>query len=121
MQATLTPNGNTDKSKKIDLNVTPVSATQRRKEAFKNLGLFFFLALLFIPVPGLHFVLPAVFVIVGIAKAKKSLRSDYYLNACDLTCPECSAKLSIKPRYLEQEFIVDCTNCRNQIRIELNT
>lgn len=119
MQALLTPNGNTDKSSTVSIEVTSVSGTQKRKEFLKNIGLFFFLALLFIPVPGLHFVLPAVFVVVGIVKAKKSLRYHYHLKECELSCPECKNSLSIKARYLEQEFIVDCTNCRNQIKIEL--
>lgn len=121
MQAILTPNGNTDKSNTVSIEVTSVSSTQRRKESLKSLGIFFVLALLFIPIPGLHFVLPAVFIVVGIVKAKKSLHYNYHLNECELPCPECSASLNIKARYLEQEFIVDCTSCRNQIKVELIT
>jgi hypothetical protein len=89
--------------------------------AIKRLGVFWGIALLFIPIPAVHFVAVPGFIVIGIVAlirtlSLKSLRT----SAASLTCPNCHSELTMQPRFYRSPFKELCPTCRHSFHVEID-
>lgn len=68
-------------------------------------------------IPLLHFVLPPIFLCVGVYLSIRSFRRVEVIGAGEGTCPYCEKPFQIYPRALAFPFSDVCSDCHRSVRI----
>lgn len=93
-----------------------LSSSVRVKRALQFLGLGMGLALLSLPLPGVHFVLVPGFLLFGIGAFFKKLRETRRLSLAGCRCPECGKPLKESLLYFGEDLPrVYCYECRHHL------
>lgn len=93
------------------------NSSQRMFNSLKAVGLFWLLALICVPFPGLHFVAVPGFFILGFVFAFKAWKKVWLITGGEAACPQCHSPLQI-PRALEKwPLKMVCTHCRHHMKI----
>lgn len=91
-----------------------VGRRRRMWIAFRQIGIFWLAALIFLPVPFIHFFLVPGFLLSGIAAGFMSYRKHgKYLKAMDIVCPTCGVPVHLNERSLRGTFKEMCPSCRH--------
>ncbi len=101
-----------------------ISKNERLKRAMKTSALFFGLTLLVLPIPGVHFVLVPLFLILTFVNGYKSYHQIYFQEMSQDICPNCSTNLNLKAFYFSKKDIeeggyqlLSCGQCNTQIKL----
>lgn len=102
------------------VSTAPLAQKEKIVLAIKRLGIFWGIAILFIPIPAVHFVMVPGFIIIGVVAlirtlSLKSLRA----SPARLTCPNCHASLTMQPRFYRSPFKELCPTCRHSFQVEI--
>jgi predicted RNA-binding Zn-ribbon protein involved in translation (DUF1610 family) len=92
---------------------------ERRKHAFKTLGLFWAISLGSIPLPPIHWVTVPGFFLYGIYAFQKKLREAELLAASSFTCPECGKTIDSPEQSLKMPIAITCPHCHFNLKLNL--
>jgi hypothetical protein len=97
-----------------------LTSSERMKMALKRLGIFWLVALLFIPVPILHFIFVPLFLVVGLVAFYLGVTSSRErIAGGKAVCPLCQSPIEIPSRAFARTFKAVCPSCRHEVRISL--
>lgn len=106
------------KSATVHFELRELSTQERRKNAFKGLGLFWGLSLAFAPLPPIHWVATPGFFLFGFYWAAKKYGQTTYLRAFSAECPECQGKVDVAERFAQSPTSLVCPHCRYNLKLE---
>ncbi|MES2965357.1 MAG: hypothetical protein V4760_15845 [Bdellovibrionota bacterium] len=101
-------------------HVVDVDMNERFKRAAKRGLAFFGVAIVFLPVPLIHFVLPPIFLIVSIAAFVTTFRQTRIVPSIDGTCPACGAIVEFKNHRFDGHQKDVCPSCRQHLKIQFS-
>ncbi len=94
-----------------------LSAQDRRKNAWKGLGICWGLALVTLPLPPIHWVtVPGLF-FFGIYWFFRKLREGEHFEMSRFPCPECGAEVTLAPQVTQNPLAFVCPACRYGLKL----
>jgi hypothetical protein len=94
-----------------------LSGGERFIRAAKRGGLFAGIALLFLPIPGLHLIcIPLM--LVAIFMFVKTIRESQLIRHAEAECPACKQKVSFEGPINAVESKEICPNCRTLLKLQ---
>jgi hypothetical protein len=109
-----------DKYTQAEISVSLISHGPRMMRGIKALAIAWILAIFFILVPVLHFVLvPAAF-ITGIVLFLHYFGLRHYLEVGAVICPSCDTEFKLKPNAFNLPIRELCPHCRADVLITLS-
>lgn len=99
----------------IQAEVLPARA--RFKRAAKWLAIWWVLALFFVLIPMLHFVLVPFALVTGLVVMFRQLSLPYWQGGGRVVCPECHREFELEPRVFNWPRREICPECRNDLVI----
>jgi hypothetical protein len=93
------------------------TASERMTRGLKVGGILWGAALLTIPVPGLHFILPPIFLLAGIVFGWAAWHDKAQILGGEFKCPSCQTVNKVDPRSEAFPFTTRCSYC--QLTLEL--
>ncbi len=106
-----------DQFAEYDFVLTEYDRNSRLKLALKKLFIYWSLALFFILIPVLHFILVPLFFILGAVIFARQMSQATIISQAQAHCPNCKQELilkNIKPKFPINDF---CPHCRHGYRI----
>jgi hypothetical protein len=101
----------------VTLPVAHLTPGERLARSAKRLGLLWALGLMSIVVPVLHFCLPPLLLLGGLVGGALAYGATVRLDAAQpLTCPQCSAAITLKSVRFGWPLRYDCKACGASIR-----
>ena len=85
----------------------------------KQLGLFWPIAAVCVLIPGLHFILVPLFLILGVVKAVKASKIKFILLSGKVPCPSCKKDLTLENVSFLDFHSAICQNCVAVAKISL--
>ncbi len=104
-----------------EVNSQHWTVRERAFRALKILAICWAIAVPTILIPGLHFVLPPIFLIGGVIGAFFKWRETVLITAEVLECPACGAANSLLPSRPEWPLFQRCGSCEAYLRLEKNS
>jgi DNA-directed RNA polymerase subunit RPC12/RpoP len=105
------------KSVTIPLEFRILSLEERRRAAWKGLGINWGLSLAFLPLPPVHWLATPFFFFFGFYWASKKYREEKYLKELNFNCPECNSAVSFKEQPAKNSKEINCPHCRYLLRL----
>lgn len=102
-----------------EFEVASLSTGERAKRSVKRLAIFWGIALLFLPVPAVHFVAVPGFLLVGIFMAVKTWFATRIVRGGQGVCPVCKEQLKFGTLEYKEPLKLVCPHCRNHLRVRL--
>ncbi len=91
---------------------------ERLKRSVKSASLGLGLALLALPIPGVHMFLVPSFLLFAVVSGGKKAREIYRMDLTGVACPTCQKPLNEKEVFAIKKVLrMYCRECRNQFRI----
>lgn len=106
-----------DQFGEYEFMLTQFDKNQRLKLASKKLAIFWTLAIFFVLIPVLHFVLVPSFLILGVVMFTRQMAQTSIIVEAQAQCPNCKHELilkNLKPQFPINDY---CPNCRHGYRI----
>ena len=95
-----------------------LSTKERLQRAFKASGMFFGAAVVAVFIPGLHFFLVPLFLILTVYFGYKRFKEVRRVDLSSVNCPVCQKKLKETLMYTDEDvFRLYCYECQNQLRV----
>lgn len=101
-----------------ELQIKMLGTVDRVKRALKALALCWGLALFAVFIPGLHFILVPLLVLVGPLVAYRGYLPKRLVLGGQFTCPKCSAGMQVNPCIEHWPLDDVCTDCRSPLMLE---
>lgn len=101
-----------------EIEVHHFSPKERIANSLKKLMLFWGLAAVCVLIPGLHFVLVPLFLIVGIYFFQKTYKIKSQAVQGHVNCPACQKNIVIGKSLLDWPLTEICQNCVTTVRIQ---
>ncbi|RYZ97430.1 MAG: hypothetical protein EOP11_22035 [Proteobacteria bacterium] len=101
----------------VQLRVLP--APEKRKRAFKALGLCWAAMIATAPLPPIHFATVPGFFIAGIYLFFRILRQGEHILPFSFACPECSKPIEVAARPVTEEWEQVCPSCHYSLEVTL--
>ena len=108
----------TGKNKELNLHISIMEGPERRKRAFKTLGLFVLLSLVSAPLPPIHWLTVPGFLLLGLYRFSQILQTPQILPSQELPCPECEKNFSLKEQYYQDFLALSCPNCGYNLQLK---
>jgi hypothetical protein len=94
-----------------------LGAEERRKAAFKGLGICWGLMVLTAPLPPIHWVTVPGFFLAGFYMFFKRLGEKVHSCPFSFPCPECGKTVDVKDQTVKGEWELVCPHCRYTLRV----
>lgn len=102
----------------LNLHINYLSSKQRMTRALKAALFGLGLAVLAVPIPGVHFVLVPAFLIYAVYNGLRKFKETMWLDLTAVVCPNCQSSLNESLVYLNYEPArCYCFNCRSQLTL----
>lgn len=101
----------------VTLAIKALSPPEKRRRALKELGLFWGLALVTLPLPPVHWVSVPGFFFFGLYRAWKRLGEKEAVLPATLSCPECGSSFPMAERAYSEAWEVVCPHCRWPLQV----
>lgn len=99
--------------------IRSLNFNERLVFGLKKLSIGIVLAIVFLPFPGVHFVMVPLSLVLGLVlfiySWSNALRIDHGLASC----PRCQSELKFKNLTYKQEFKDRCSSCLHELRFEI--
>ncbi len=102
---------------RFELNITELSPAQRFTKAAIVGTSMLIITGLSVLIPLLHFILPPIFLALGIWLTVRAARIKRMIGESEGVCPACQAKFRIFPRALALPFRDVCEGCRREVLV----
>jgi DNA-directed RNA polymerase subunit RPC12/RpoP len=101
----------------ISFQIRTLSAQDRKRIAFKALGICWGLSIATIPLPPIHWVTVPGFFLFGIYYFFRKLKEPEHFEAITFSCPECSKEVKVEPQVVKKPFDFVCPHCRYGLKL----
>lgn len=105
----------------VNFTIRHLGPEERKKNAFKGLGLFWALSLGSIPLPPIHWVTVPGFFFFGIYWFFRKLGEHDYFEKLEFPCPECSKSVSLPPQVVQNPLAFVCPHCRYGLKLSFES
>ena len=114
---------NSTSGKQLDVSFTirHLLPEERKRNAFKGLGLFWGLALATIPLPPLHWVTVPGFFFFAIYWFFHKLREQDHFEKLVFPCPECGSEVNLPPQVVKNPLPFVCPHCRYGLKLSFES
>lgn len=109
---------NLDLQTQASLAVGKMETLQSVQLALKYLGIWWGAALLCVLIPVFHFVLVPAGLLIGIWAATKQFRYQDYISEGKISCPKCSAEMTLKDMPFNWPIRQTCPQCQADLIVE---
>lgn len=102
----------------VPIQIRTLDAQERKRNAFKALGLCWGLSVASIPLPPIHWVTVPGFFFFGIYLSLKKLREPEYFENIVFPCPECGKEVRVAPQVVQNPLAFVCPHCRYGLKLQ---
>ena len=102
---------------KIPFGLRTLSQEERRRHAFKALGICWGISVLSAPLPPIHWVTVPGFFVFGIVLCLRKLREGVFLEELAFPCPECQKEVKLAPQVKKNPLDFVCPHCRYGMKL----
>lgn len=107
----------TGKSTPVDFRVRGLDLAERRRLAWRALGICWAISLLSLPIPPVHWVSVPGFFLFGVYRFFRKLREGRHFVPFTFACPECGKTVPLPAQVVENALAFPCPECRFQLRL----
>jgi hypothetical protein len=109
----------TGKMAQAEVHLRVLPAQEKRKRAFKALGLCWAAMIITAPLPPIHWVTVPGFFIAGIYLFFRILRQGEHILPFSFACPECGKPVEVAARPVTEEWEQVCPSCHYSLEVKL--
>lgn len=109
------------KSTPGEVRIIEWNSRERLIRAAKVLALCWGIALITIPIPMVHFVVPPIMLLVGPFLFYVNYKQENGVAGGQGTCPSCSQKFDVVSGKLRWPIFEICNHCKSHVRLEKNS